>query len=168
MNHSLEIYEGTFGNFGYGNMTVALNDTGAPRLQMRLGPMGLWNLHADPSGGGNAFWNLLRLNLSVKCAFYTAHAAHNQLRTIKSLLTMGVAILMGVWCHLKCFFGFTWLITSQLIALWGIANFGGTWTRSACFTQKTSSNWHPGVPWKGYPHQTGRGVVIALPPSLKP
>ena len=58
MNHSLEIYEGTFGNFAYGNVTVAaVNDTvGDGRLHMHLGPMGLWDLHANPSGGEHAFF----------------------------------------------------------------------------------------------------------------
>ena len=54
-NHSLEIYEGMFGNFAYGNVTVSLNDT-VDRLEMRLGPMGLWNLHPNPDGGDHAFF----------------------------------------------------------------------------------------------------------------
>ena len=55
VNHSLEIYEGTFGNFAYGNVSVALNDT-VDRLEMRLGPMGLWDLYPNPDGGDHAFF----------------------------------------------------------------------------------------------------------------
>ena len=51
-NHSLEIYEGTYGNFAYGNITVTVNDT-LGLLQMRLGHIGVWNLH--PWGGEHAF-----------------------------------------------------------------------------------------------------------------
>ena len=52
------MYKGTFGNFAYGNVTVAVNDTAGEdgRLEMRLGPMGLWDLHANPSGGEHAFF----------------------------------------------------------------------------------------------------------------
>ena len=52
------MYEGTFGNFAYGNVTVAVNDTAGEdgRLEMRLGPMGLWDLHANPAGGEHAFF----------------------------------------------------------------------------------------------------------------
>ena len=56
--------------------------------------------------------------------------------TIKSLFDMGVAILIGVWWHQKCFFGCTWLIKSRLIECKGFANFGATWTRSACISSK--------------------------------
>ena len=57
------MYEGTFGNFAYGNVTVALNDTAGAgageedrRLEMRLGPIGLWDLHANPAGREHAFF----------------------------------------------------------------------------------------------------------------
>ena len=39
----LKKYAGTYGNFGYGNLTVYVNQT-TGNLQIRYGPMGLWDL----------------------------------------------------------------------------------------------------------------------------
>ncbi len=46
-SHSLDVYEGTYGNFLYGNLTIVRNDS-LGLLQMRMGPLGLWNLY--PTG----------------------------------------------------------------------------------------------------------------------
>ena len=39
-----DIYEGQYGNFGYGNITVITNETSG-RLQLVYGVLGLWNLY---------------------------------------------------------------------------------------------------------------------------
>lgn len=54
-NDDLEIYEGTFRNFAYGNITVTMNST-LNLLQMRMSTLGLWNLYAWPPGEGHRFW----------------------------------------------------------------------------------------------------------------
>ena len=40
----LSVYEGVYGNFAYGNVTITINDT-TSRLQMFLGHMGKWDLY---------------------------------------------------------------------------------------------------------------------------